>query len=246
MVIDSFTHEWRGEGGILEWHDSEVETFARAALKRNPDLDEDLARERQNMRAWIAPKRAHRSMVGAFLQRRMPMIFCIRAEDRVKVGPGGKPSPAGWVPQTNLDFMYDLTCSLVLGAERPGRVNLSLPKKIMQDFLPFLSDDSLLDEGVGAKFREWLGNLPKEEPKTNGQEADPETKLQASIAELIAAIEGKPDEASLNLLVQSQDVQARLTWLSVNRLADYERVAHSINQRQIAFRYAAARAATEV
>jgi AAA domain len=226
LIIDSFTHEWRGEGGVLEWHDTELDRLGGG---------DDQKRERNNMRAWIEPKRAHRSMMGAFLQRRMPMLFCIRGEERVKVGPGGKPQLAGWMPQTDLSFMYDLTCSLMLSDAKPGCVDWRLPKKIMADHLPFLQDGTLLDESVGQKFAEWLGNLPLPTKTANGHD-DAETRVRESVDRLCARVDGMENEPSLTAFLNDPNVTKWLTWLSVNRLEDYQRVAHAINQRQIALR----------
>ena len=135
LVIDSMTHEWAGEGGILDWHDE---------LKGDD--------ERQNMRAWIKPKTAHKAMIGSLLQRRIPIVFCFRAEEKIKVGPGGKPEPQGWTPIGDSRFMFELTTMLTLSNEAPGIVSYKLPRKIQEQHLPFFPDGQPITERAGEQL----------------------------------------------------------------------------------------------
>jgi len=113
LVIDSFSHEWAGDGGVLAWHD---------------ELMGD--NEKKNMSAWIKPKMAHKAMINSFLQRRIPIVFCMRAEEKTGVGPGGKPIAMGWTPIGDSRFMFELTTMITLANDKPGRVNYDLPRKI--------------------------------------------------------------------------------------------------------------------
>src|SRR5215831_954579 len=71
LVIDSMSHEWSGDGGVVEWHDEELD---RAVIKVQQREGHDLSEEEEerirnanNMRAWIKPKAAHKLMVQSFL-----------------------------------------------------------------------------------------------------------------------------------------------------------------------------------
>ena len=138
LVIDSMTHEWAGEGGVLDWHDE---------LKGDD--------ERQNMRAWIKPKTAHKAMIGSLLQRRIPIVLCFRAEEKIKVGPGGKPEPQGWTPIGDSRFMFELTTMLTLSNEAPGIVSYKLPRKIQEQHLPFFPDGQPITERSGEQLAAW-------------------------------------------------------------------------------------------
>ena len=95
IVIDSASHEWEGEGGILE--------MAAA----------DNARPPAN---WIKPKRVHGRMVNRFLQAGCNLIFCLRAQEKLdlkETDDRGKVlfKSAGWQPICEKRFMFEMTAS---------------------------------------------------------------------------------------------------------------------------------------
>lgn len=53
LVIDSMTHEWVGPGGVLEWHDEEVDRMEKRGSSRDA----------ANFPAWRVPKTAHQDML---------------------------------------------------------------------------------------------------------------------------------------------------------------------------------------
>ena len=81
LLIDSFSMEWAGVGGVLDWQAAELQRMAG---------DDFGKRERMKMAAWIKPKMAHKSMVYSLLQRRIPIIFSIRGEETIKPGEAGQ------------------------------------------------------------------------------------------------------------------------------------------------------------
>jgi len=54
IVVDSMTHEWAGEGGVLEMQEAELERMAGNDWEK---------RERVKMASWIKPKWRTRKMV---------------------------------------------------------------------------------------------------------------------------------------------------------------------------------------
>lgn len=146
LVIDSFSLEWTGEGGVLEWHDEEVDRMAG---------DDAAKRERVKMAAWIKPKTAHKAMIASFLQRRIPIVFCLRAEEKTGIGQGGKPVALGWTPIGDPRFLYELTTSVTLSNEAPGRVSYQLPHKVQEQHRSFLPHGELLGEDAGERLRDW-------------------------------------------------------------------------------------------
>lgn len=138
LVIDSFTHEWAGEGGVLSMHDE--------IAGDDP---------KKNMSAWIKPKGAHKAMISSFLQRRIPLVFCFRAEEKVKVGAGGRPEPMGWMPIGDSRFMFELTTMLTLSNEAPGIVSYKLPRKIQEQHLTFFPDGQPITERAGEQLAAW-------------------------------------------------------------------------------------------
>lgn len=73
LVIDSMTHEWNGEGGIIEMQEAELTRMAGDDWKK---------RESCKMAAWIKPKFAHKKMVYRLLRSPLPVICCLRGEEK--------------------------------------------------------------------------------------------------------------------------------------------------------------------
>jgi hypothetical protein len=115
IVVDSTSHEHAGEGGLLDWHEEELQRMAGDDWKR---------REAVKMAAWIKPKMAHKQMVQRLLQVRAHLILCFRAEEKVEMvrGDDGKMKivPKGWMPICEKNLPYELTVSLLLTPEAPG------------------------------------------------------------------------------------------------------------------------------
>ena len=67
VVVDSASHEWAGDGGCLDWHDELMG-----------------GDQKNNLAAWIEPKKAHKAMVTRLLQVGAHVILCFRAEPKVE------------------------------------------------------------------------------------------------------------------------------------------------------------------
>ena len=119
LVIDSFSMEWVGIGGVLDWQAAELQRMAG---------DDYRKQERMKMASWIKPKTAHKAMVYALLQRRIPIIFSIRGEETVKPGEAGEKPTKILKSVCNSQFPYEVTVSFRLEAERKGYVDLSDPR----------------------------------------------------------------------------------------------------------------------
>jgi hypothetical protein len=83
VIIDSLTHEWDGEGGILEAQEAELTRMAGEDARR---------REACHMAAWIKPKMRHKHLVQQVLRCKLPLICCLRAMEKTKMvrGEDGK------------------------------------------------------------------------------------------------------------------------------------------------------------
>lgn len=191
LVIDSFSLEWTGEGGVLEWHDEEKEKLGGG--------------ENMNMRAWVKPKMAHKQMISSFLQRRIPLVFCFRAEEKTGVGAGGKPVALGWTPVGDQRFMYELTTLITLSNEDPGAVNYKLPRKIQEQHLPFFPDGKYISEEAGGALAAWA----------RGE--DPVDKVAATVDRLISLANAVETEESLLNCHEGQTEKKQMTWLKNNR-----------------------------
>lgn len=139
LVIDSFSMEWVGPGGVLEWQEQEL---ARLGGK-----------DSVKMLSWVKPKLAHKAMVWSFLQRRMPIIFAMRAEE--KPVPGNEKVKL-WQPICNKAFPFELTVALMLAGTEKGRINLNMPSTKMEGaHQTIFQDGDLISEEHGAKLAAW-------------------------------------------------------------------------------------------
>lgn len=76
IVVDSASHEWAGDGGVLDWAETELDRMAGQDWKK---------REACRMASWIKPKMAHKKMVQSLLQVRAHLILCFRAEPKIEM-----------------------------------------------------------------------------------------------------------------------------------------------------------------
>lgn len=188
LVIDSMTHEWAGEGGVLDWHDQ--------IAGDDP---------KKNMQGWIKPKGEHKAMISSFLTRRIPIVFAFRAEEKVKVGAGGRPESQGWMPIGDSRFMFELTTMLTLSNEAPGVVNLKLPSKVQEQHLGFFPDGKHITEDAGAALGAWA----------RGEDFvdKPTTITNALVAKVNAATS---EEGVLDAL-DGETERKQTDWLKANR-----------------------------
>lgn len=76
IMIDSGSHVWAGDQGVLDWQEAELDRMAGDDWKK---------REACKMSAWIKPKHAHKRMVSKMLQVRSHIILCLRAEPKIEM-----------------------------------------------------------------------------------------------------------------------------------------------------------------
>jgi hypothetical protein len=203
LVIDSFSLEWTGEGGVLDWHDE--------IAGDDP---------KKNMQGWIKPKGEHKAMISSFLQRRIPLVFCFRAEEKVKVGAGGRPEPMGWMPIGDSRFMFELTTMLTLSNEAPGMVSYKLPRKIQEQHLPFFPDGQPITERAGELLAGWA----------RGEE--PVDKAVALTDALIAAVRDKASEGDIAEFLSGEREAKQVAWLKSKRPELYTRLNDAISAKR--------------
>jgi hypothetical protein len=77
IVIDSASHEWSGDGGVLDMQEAELARMAG---------DNWSKREACRMASFIKPKMAHKRLVEHMLRIRQPLIMCLRGEQKTHMG----------------------------------------------------------------------------------------------------------------------------------------------------------------
>jgi hypothetical protein len=153
IVVDSMSHAWAGDGGVLDWQEAELDRMAKDDWQR---------REACKMAAWIKPKMAHKHMMQTLLQVKAHLILCFRAEEKIEmVKVGGKlevrkkeslTGKDGWIPICEKSVPFECTCSFLLLASNPG---IPHPIKLQEQHKPFFNPAGSIDEYAGEQLSKW-------------------------------------------------------------------------------------------
>lgn len=197
IVVDSMSHEHEGEGGVLEWHESEMDRMCKG---------DDSKRDKYKFSAWIEPKAARQRLINGILRLSANVIFCFRAKEKLKVIPGKQPEPLGWMPIAGDEFLYELTtCALLMpGAngiptwnpkEQGEKAMVKRPRQFDELLRRF--EKSQLCEEIGAEMARWaMGDnsppLKREQPRE-------------TYARLDAAIDKATTHAGLDMIARENE-----------------------------------------
>jgi hypothetical protein len=194
IVVDSMSHEWSGEGGVLEWQEEELTRMVGNALKKNPNASEYQLREAMKMASWIKPKSGHKHMTQRLLQVNAHLILCFRAEEKIKMekDKDGKMQivPIGWQPICSKEMPYELTTSFLLNPDKPG---YPIPIKVQDQHRHLFPIDKLINEESGKGLADWAkGDVPDRftSKELNDIKSDCEKK-GLKIADLLAHFKAK-------------------------------------------------------
>jgi len=165
IIVDSMSHEYEGEGGIIEWADK-----VAAQMQGN-----------NKAAAWKEPKMAHKRFVSKLLQCRAHLIFCLRAEEKmlmekqtdpqtgrsktVIVSAKDRPLKERWVPICEKRFMYEMTASFLMLDDRPG---VPVPLKLQEQHHVAFPDGKHIGEESGKALAAWARGGKQNQPNTGG------------------------------------------------------------------------------
>jgi hypothetical protein len=149
IIVDSMSHEWAGDGGVLDWQEEEFERLGN--------------RDAVKLLSWSKPKQSHKRMVTRLLQCRAHLILCFRAEPHVEMTKDDKGKTVikpkqgftgynGWFPVTEKMLPFELTVSFMLMAEQPG---IGRPIKLQAQHKGMFPAGAALDEDSGRRIAEW-------------------------------------------------------------------------------------------
>ncbi len=140
VIIDSFSHEYDGEGGIIDWAD---------------EIEKSGTKSPGN---WKVPKQAHKKMMNALLQCRASIIFCLRADEKIKIDrENGKTVivPLGWMPICEKRFAFEMTASFTLTPDLPGVPRFDLPHKVQEQHRSMFPEGVPINEVSGEAIACW-------------------------------------------------------------------------------------------
>lgn len=140
IVIDSMSHEYDGIGGIKEW----AEELEMGGMKSPGN--------------WRDPKAAHRKLINELLQCRAHLIFCLRADEKIRIErKDGKTVivPLGWVPICEKRFMFEMTASFTMLPENPG---VPVPIKLQGQHAAGFPPGQQVSEASGQFLAGWANS----------------------------------------------------------------------------------------
>jgi hypothetical protein len=165
IIADSMSHEHEGEGGVLSWHEAELDRMAGTDFRK---------REACNMIAWAKPKGARRKLINGLLQLNVNLIFCFRAKEKMKIVKDpkdgkNKPVDIGWQAIAGEEFVYEMTDRFLLPPGARGVPDFSREAwetgvpKLPDEHEPIVRKDRQLDESIGAELARWAagGKAPE-------------------------------------------------------------------------------------
>lgn len=153
-IVDSASDEYEGEGGLQDMAADEL------AKQRN---------QSNSAAAWARPKARHKKIIKWLRQTRMHVIFCLRAEEKIKIEQvykDGKQTtqitPLGWIPICEKRFMFDMTASFLFTPDADGR-GKPKPIKRYDKFAPFFPEDEFVTVSAGKALAAWsVGAAPRD------------------------------------------------------------------------------------
>lgn len=139
IVVDSFSHEWEGDGGVVSMRDE-------AALKSKPGSQEGLHH-------WIRPKKEHKAAIRRMIRTPAHLILCMRGEAKTKmVKDQGRdvPTEGPILPIQDKRLGYELTFHLrMLGG---GRFEAT---KCPEPLLSIFANGGQVSVEMGRKLAAW-------------------------------------------------------------------------------------------
>jgi hypothetical protein len=174
IVMDSFSDEYVGEGGLVDMAFEEEKRIKNTAA------------------SWARPKAQHKLVVRWMRQSRCHLIFALRAEEKVRLEKiDGKTVvvPIGWQPICEKNVPYEMATSFMLTPEAPG---VPRPIKIQEQHRAFFPTDRPVTRETGRQLAEWCagGVAARTPPETAAAPASALSRPDLMIRGAAAASRG--------------------------------------------------------
>jgi energy-coupling factor transporter ATP-binding protein EcfA2 len=153
VVVDSFSYEHVGVGGVLEQFEMEIERIAGNDYKKA---------ERVKMLAWKKPKMERDRMITSLLQLKVNIIGCFRTKQKLKPIKGGEPVHLGYMPITGYEFIFEFPTRFLLLPQSDGRPTWESSEpgekewiRLPEQFRGVFRDGAQLSEEHGRDVARW-------------------------------------------------------------------------------------------
>ena len=207
IVVDSMSHEWNGEGGCSDIQQAEAERMATYDGVLNPGRIEAMTAP-----AWKKPKLRHQRMMARLIQCRTHLIFCLRAQEKIKIVEVVKNNrktkeiqPMGFMPICEKSLMFEMTGSMTLHPETPGQPRYDLPHKLNAALQAIFPDGERIGPDAGKRLRAWA---------ETGAERPVIDKAAMMARDLIERFQDATDKAGIDALLADAKVIEQRAWLA--------------------------------
>jgi hypothetical protein len=139
IIVDSMSHVWEGEGGVLDMADS-GRAQSGAAL--------------QGLKKWQAPKMAYKRMMNDLIRAPFHVIFCLRAKNKVEQKGGGEIVDKGLTPICEKNFIFEMTVDAQLIKESHVPGELKCPEALLDAF----PRNKVITPKTGEIIAAWVGS----------------------------------------------------------------------------------------
>ena len=161
IIVDSISHEWAGEGGIMDMQEETLEKLSGGDYRKRGPL---------TIPSWSKPKMAHKKMMSRLLQVRAHLIFCLRAEEKLSmetktddqgrrktviIAANDRPVNQRWHPICEKNFIYEMTASVLLLPDQPG---VPIFTKLQEQHKDCFKHDEKISSRAGELMRAWAEN----------------------------------------------------------------------------------------
>lgn len=162
IIVDQASFEHEGEGGVLEWHEREIDRLLKQWR--------DSTRDKVQLAAWLVPKAARTRLINYIQRMNVNLIFTFRAKEKIKIVPGKPPKDLGWQAISGDEWMYAMSLQFLLLPGSDGRPTWQsdLQSELALMKLPLQFRDMFnrekpaqLDEDAGRKLAEWAAGGAK-------------------------------------------------------------------------------------
>ena len=209
IVVDSMTHEWTGEGGCSDIQEEEAR---RMATDRKTGELQPWRIEAMTAPAWKPAKMRHQRMMARLIQSRSHTIFCLRAQEKIKIvkkqdGKGNEIVPIGFQPLCEKNFMFEMSGSMMLNPVHPGCPDYSMTHKLNNDLQQIFPHGEMIGIEAGVRLRQWA---------ESGAEPVAPDKAAIGVRDLIERIQDA-DQAALEAITADAKVISQRAWLAEHR-----------------------------
>lgn len=213
IVIDSMSHEWDGEGGCADMAEA-------SALAAATDRQGNIAQwkvEAMTAPSWKKPKQQHKRMMARLIQTRTHLIFCLRAQEKIKFEKVENPQTGrsrneirqmGFQPICEKSFMFELSGSMTMHPETPGKPRYDLPRKLNHDLQAIFPDGQQVNASQGERLRRWA---------ETGTDRPPEDKSTIVMREMVEAVQDATTLPDLERVTSDESFKTRRDWLKKKR-----------------------------